>query len=43
VAFDFKQSDVYKKMIAVLRKHSTQVQGIYDVLMIDECRDLDVP
>jgi hypothetical protein len=39
--FDFTQSDVYDQMIAVLREHSVKVQGIFDVLVIDECQDLD--
>ena len=41
VQFDFQQIDVYDRMITVLREHSAKVQGIFDVLVIDECQDLD--
>lgn len=41
IAFDFSSSDVYDQMISVLREHSSEVRGIFDVLVIDECQDLE--
>lgn len=41
VIFDFKNPNVYDQMIAVLREHANLARGLFHVLVIDECQDLE--
>lgn len=41
IVFDFQRADVYDQMIVVLREHANLARGIFNVLVIDECQDLE--
>jgi hypothetical protein len=41
IRFEFSRPGVYDEMINVLQEHSSKLKGIFDVLVIDECQDLE--